>query len=182
MSLTALIRSAVAGDADALSEVFSVAYEDLHRMAHARLKFQGRPATLNTTSLVHESYLRFANAGQLSIDDRAHFFRYASHVMRSVVVDVARASLSERRGGGAKAVTFNTNVADASAAGEEEILKIHEALDELATFDQRLVQVVEMRYFSGLTEREIAGILGVTDRTVRRDWEKARLLLARAIA
>lgn len=150
-------------------------------MAHRRLKLQGRPDALNTTSLVHESYLRFANAGQLSIDDRTHFYRYAGHVMRSVIVDLARASLRERRGGGARPVTLITEQVENLVGGEEEILKIHEALDELAAFDPRLVEVVEMRYFVGLTEREIAEILGVTDRTVRRDWEKARLLLARAI-
>jgi len=101
--------------------------------------------------------------------------------MRSVIVDLARASLRERRGGGARPVTLITEQVENLVGGEEEILKIHEALDELAAFDPRLVEVVEMRYFVGLTEREIAEILGVTDRTVRRDWEKARLLLARAI-
>ena len=87
-----------------------------------------------------------------------------------------------RRGGNAAHMTLNTSVSDNSAAGEEQILRVHEALDELAQYDRRLVQVVEMRYFAGMTENEIADALGVTDRTVRRDWEKARLLLAEALA
>ena len=136
---------------------------------------------LDTTALVHESYLKFANAGELHINDRAHFFRYAGQVMRSVIVDLVRAAQAERRGGDAAHVTLNTAIQNSPDKGADEILRVHEALQELAQHDARLVQVVELRYFAGLTEPEIAGILGVTDRTVRRDWEKARLLLARAL-
>lgn len=182
--LTALIRRAIDGDNAALGQVFEVTYEDLRRMAHRRLSSGGREASLDTTALVHESYLRFAQAGELRVEDRTHFFRYASRVMRSVVVDLVRARLSERHGGDVQHVTLDTMVQEriGDGGGEAEILRIHEALDELARLDERLVRVVEMRYFAGLTEREIAGFLGVTERTVRRDWEKARLLLARALA
>ncbi len=182
--LTGLIRRAIEGDDAALGELFEVAYEDLRRMAHCRLSGAGRQASLDTTALVHESYLRFAQAGELKVGDRAHFFRYASRVMRSVVVDLARARLSERRGGDVPHLPLDTMLQDriGDGGGEAEILRIHEALDELARLDERLVRVVEMRYFAGLTEREIAESLGVTERTVRRDWEKARLLLARALA
>jgi RNA polymerase sigma factor (TIGR02999 family) len=127
---------------------------------------------------VHESYLRFANAGQLRIEDRQHFLRYTSHVMRSVVVDLVRGKLAERRGGGVAHVTLNTGINDGAPAAEEEILRVHEALAELGALNERMAQVVEMRYFAGLTETEIADALGVTERTVRRDWEKARVLLA----
>ena len=180
VSLTVLIRRAGAGDGEALNALFAVSYEDLRRMAHNRLRSSPRGSLLDTTALVHESYLRFAEAGQLRIEDRAHFFRYAGQVMRSVVVDLARARLSERRGGGMQPVTLNTAIGEAlGQGGETEILQVHDALDELARLDERLVRVVEMRYFAGFTEVEIAESLGVTERTVRRDWEKARLLLAK---
>lgn len=180
--LTDMIRRAREGDAQALRQVFDVTYEDLRRMARARLNAGARGALLDTTALVHESFLRFAKAGELQLNDRAHFFRYAGHVMRSVIVDLARARLAERRGGDAAHVTLNTELGDSLPGGEEQIVRVHEALEELARHDARLVQVVELRYFSGLTENEIAAALGVTDRTVRRDWEKARLLLAQVLA
>lgn len=180
-ALTDLIRKAQEGDSNAFKQVFDTTYEDLRRMARARLRPGVRGTLLDTTSLVHESYLRFANAGQLRIEDRAHFFRYAGHVMRSVIVDLARARLAERRGGDAPHVTLNTALGDSAAQGEDEIVRVHEALEELQQHDARMVQVVELRYFAGMTEIEIAEVLGVTDRTVRRDWEKARLLLAKAL-
>jgi RNA polymerase sigma factor (TIGR02999 family) len=181
-ALTDLIQRAQQGDEAALRQVFDAAYEDLRRMARSRLRMGVRGTLLDTTSLVHESFLRFANAGELRIEDREHFYRYAGHVMRSVIVDIARASLAERRGGGAGCVTLDTAIGDGATSGEDEVLRVHEALEELALHDQRMVQVVEMRYFAGMTETEIAAALGVTDRTVRRDWEKARLLLARSLA
>ena len=101
--------------------------------------------------------------------------------MRSIIVDAARASLALRRGGDAQHVTLNTNVADEVASPESEILDVHAALSELGKLDQRLVRVVEMRYFGGMKDEDIGAALGLTDRTVRRDWEKARLLLASAL-
>lgn len=180
-ALTDLIQRAQGGDEEALRRVFDTTYQDLRRMARSRLNHAARGTLLDTTSLVHESFLRFANAGELQLRDRVHFFRYAAHVMRSVIVDLARARLAERRGGGAERATLNTSVADAAISGEEEVVRVHEALEELGALDERLSRVVELRYFAGLTETEIAEILGVTDRTVRRDWEKARLLLAQSL-
>lgn len=179
--LTDLIHRAQSGDEAALRQVFDTTYHDLHRMARHRIRQVGRATLLDTTSLVHESFLRFANAGELNVGDRAHFFRYAGHVMRSVIVDMARARQAERRGGNAHRVTLNTSVGDTAGDGEDEVLRVHEALEELGALDARMAQVVELRYFAGLTENEIADALGVTDRTIRRDWEKARLLLARAL-
>ena len=181
-SLTDLIRSARSGDDAALQSVFQLTYEELRRMARNRLRVVERNTLLDTTSLVHECFIRFANARQLGPEDRVHFFRYAGQVMRSVIVDLARASLAERRGGSADHLSLSTTIGDSLAAGEQEVLRVHEALDGLAQYDARLVQVVEMRYFAGMTELEIAEALGITDRTVRRDWEKARLLLAQALA
>ena len=162
----------------ALHRVFDATYQDLRRLARMRLTRSARGVMLDTTSLVHESYLRFANAGELNIVDRQHFHRYAANVMRSVIVDCVRERMAERRGGDAAHVTLDTQSCHHGDGGEREILRVHEALEELAQYDERLVQVVEMRYFGGMTETEIADALGVTDRTVRRDWEKARLLLA----
>jgi RNA polymerase sigma factor (TIGR02999 family) len=180
-ALTDLILRAEDGDAAAWRALFDATYEDLRRMARSRLNHGARGTLLDTTSLVHESYLRFANAGQLRIEDRRHFFRYAGHVMRSVIVDLARARLAERRGGEAYHITLNTALGDGVSGDESEILRVHEALAEIMQHDERIGCVVEMRYFAGMTETEIADALGVTDRTVRRDWEKARLLLAEAL-
>ena len=181
-SLTDLIQQANAGDDDALKRVFDTAYMDLRRVARMHLSKRGRGPLLDTTSLVHESYLRFTNAGRLGVRDRQHFLRYAGHVMRSVVVDFVREGQAARRGGDALQVTLDTGINDGAVAEEAEILNVHEALEDLARYDQRLVQVVEMRYFAGMTEAEIADALGLGERTVRRDWEKARLLLAKALA
>jgi RNA polymerase sigma factor (TIGR02999 family) len=133
---------------------------------------------LDTTALVHEAYLKFEQAARLTPGDRSHFLAYAARVMRSIIVDAARAGRSQRRGGDAVQVTLDTDVAEAAAAGEEQILDVDGALQRLAQVDERLARVVEMRYFGGMTEVEIGEALGITERTVRRDWEKARLLLA----
>lgn len=182
-TLTDLIQRAQGGDAGAFREIFDVTYQDLRQLARQRLSRGGRGTLLDTTALVHESFMRFANAGNLNLEDRQHFMRYASHVMRSVIVDIARAGKAERRGGDAAHVTLNIAIGDGigDGDGEEQILRVHDALEELNSLDPRIVQVVEMRYFAGMTENEVASALGVTDRTVRRDWEKARLLLARAL-
>lgn len=181
VAFTDLIQRAQLGDEGALRIVFDRTYEDLRRLARARLGRGARHTFLDTTSLVHESFLRFANAGELRIEDRAHFIRYAGHVMRSVIVDFIRQRAAERRGGDLQRVTLSTHVTDEVTDGENEILRVHEALEELQKVDARLVQVVEMRYFGGMTEAEIAEALELSERTVRRCWEKARLLLAEAL-
>ena len=180
-SLTDLIHRAQDGDEAALRIVFDATYEELRGLARSRLRKGSRSTMLDTTSLVHEAYLRFADSGRLRIGDREHFLRYASHVMRSVIVDFVRERIAERRGGDAVHITLNSEIMDAPSAGETEILKVHEALEELGQHDERLVQMVEMRYFAGMTEPEIATALGINERTVRRDWQKARLLLAEAL-
>lgn len=172
-----LLQRAQGGDEAAREKLFAVAYEELRSQARAQLRGGGRNTLLNTTVLVHESYLKFLNAGQLSGAERGHFFAYAARVMRSVIVDFARQRQAERRGGDAIHISLNTQLADQVSAGEDTVVGIDAALEALQKFDERLVRVVEMRYFAGMTENEIADVLGVTDRTVRRDWEKARLLL-----
>jgi RNA polymerase sigma factor (TIGR02999 family) len=182
VNLTDLIHRAQAGDAQAADALFSATYGDLRKLARARLHSGGRNVLLDTTALVHEWYLRFPGARGLRLQDRAHFMRYAGRAMRSVIVDYARERLAARRGGGAPHVDLTLQLGERLAAGEDAILRVHQALDELQALDPRMAQVVEMRYFGGMSEVEIADALGVTDRTVRRDWEKARLLLAEALA
>lgn len=170
-----------AGRADAL---FELAYQDLRRMARSRLHASGHHTVLDTTALVHESYLRLRGGPAPDFSDRHHFLAYAARVMRSVIVDLVRARRAERRGGGALHLTLNTTLAAAVGAPDDgdEVLRVHEALDSLTAADARLGAVVELRYFGGLSETEIAQALGVTERTVQRDWQKARLFLASSIA
>jgi RNA polymerase sigma factor (TIGR02999 family) len=177
-SLTALIRRAHQGDAAARNEVFSQLYGELAKLARSRLARSGRSTLLDTSALVNEAYLRLSRAEGVQAEDRHRYLAYASRAMRSVIVDHVRARAAERRGGGALRVTLNTEVSESVAADETELLRIDEALRELALADERAARVVEMRYFGGLTEEEIARALGVSDRTVRRAWEKGRLLLA----
>ncbi len=182
VSLTQLIHRAAAGDADAADRLFAAMYDELRRLARARLRAGGRNTLLDTSSLVHESYLRFAAAGRLRLQDRVHFMRWAGRVMRSVIVDLARRRMADRRGGGMTPLTLTTSIASRVPAGESEIVRVHEALDELAVHDKRMATIVEMRYFGGMTETEIAEAVGIHERTVRRDWEKARLFLHEVLA
>jgi RNA polymerase sigma factor (TIGR02999 family) len=178
--LTDLIGRARNGDRHARDGLFAAAYPQLHQMARERLRRHQRNTMLDTTVVVHESYMRFLQAGQLRVEDRAHFFGYAGKVMRSVIVDTVRERLAQRRGGAVKPMTLDSQIA--AEGGSAEILAVHEALENLGREDPRLVEVVELRYFAGLTDSQVAEALGVAERTVRRDWQKARLLLAEALA
>lgn len=180
-SLTDLLRDARLGDRTAAGEVFALLYDELRGLAHAKLRRHQTMTLLDTTSLVHESFLRLVGARTLPVEDRHHFFTYAARVMRSVIVDFARARQAERRGGDAPHVVLDTGIGARETAPENDVLRVHEALDVLAQADARLAQVVELRYFGGLTEPEIAEALSLSERTVRRDWEKARLLLFAAL-
>ena len=179
--LTELLGRIQAGDADARDTLFAAAYGELHRLARARLRDGGRNTVLDTTCLVHESYLRFVNAGELRAEDRRAFFAYASRVMRSVIVNSVRDRIAEKRGGDWRPLTLSTNLVANVADGEDTVLKVHEALEDLEKADSRLAQVAQMRYFGGYSEQEIAETLDITERTVQRDWEKARLILAAAL-
>ena len=136
-SVTELLHRAERGDADAADRLFATMYAELRRMARARLRAGGRNALLDTSALVHESYLRFAGAGRLRLQDRAHFVRWAGRAMRSVIVDFARRRLADRRGGGQGNVRLTTGIEDV-ASGESEILRVHDALEEMAARDQRM--------------------------------------------
>ncbi len=170
-------------DAAPADTLFAATYRELRQLARARLRGGGRNTLLDTTALVHESYLRLSRAGELQFPDRPRFLGYASRVMRSIIVDMVRQRQTDRHGGGAVHVTLTGDVADAAGlpGDEAHIVRVHEALLALAEVDPRMAQVVEMRYFAGLNDLEIAAALQVTDRTVRRDWEQARLFLAEAL-
>lgn len=176
--LTTLFDAARGGNSSAVGEIYARLYTDLRHIAQKRMRQLNNRAMLDTTSLVHESYIKLIKTGSLVVDNRHEFLAYASSVMRSVVVDFIRQSLSQQRGGGQLHVTLNSNVFDAVESPAEEIIRLSEFLDVLKSVDQRLVSVVEMRYFAALGNDEIAEFLGITDRTVRRDLEKARLLFA----
>lgn len=163
-----------------LDAFFALHYEDLRQIAHGRLRRSEKITLLDTTALVHESYLRLLKAKHVELTGESQFLAFAARVMRSIIVDFVRSHRADRRGGDETRVTLSPEIA-ASRGSADEILRVNDALDQLAKVDDRLVKVVEMRYFGGLEEREIASVLGLTDRTVRRDWEKARMLLMLAM-
>ncbi len=175
--LTQLLRQAQAGDAQARDALFAAAYPGLQQLARARLRDGGRNTMLDTRALVHESYLRYVQSGELRAEDRRAFFAFASQVMRSVIVNSARDRAAQKRGAGHRPVTLSTGISERTPDGEEVILQVHEALESLAQVDARLAQVVQMRYFGGYSEQEIAETLEVTERTVQRLWLKARMML-----
>ena len=176
-NITELIRQVNVGDSGARERLFATAYDELKTLARSRLRDGGRNVCLDTTALVHESYLKFVNSGQLRQDDRRAFFAYASRVMRSVIIDSVRERQAERRGGNVTELTLNTAISSSLPATEQQMLDVHEALEALEQAEPRLAKVVEMRYFGGYTEIEIADALDLTERTVRRDWDKARMIL-----
>ena len=163
---------------ESVRALFPALYNELRRLARSRLAGGGRHTLLDTSALVHEAFLRMQRDGGVNVNDREHFMAYAATTMRSIIIDFVRRRSAERRGGDAEHVTLDTRAAAVLGGSDDEILAVHEALQILAQVDQRLVRVVEMRYFAGLTDAEIGAALGVTDRTVRRDWDRARLLLA----
>jgi RNA polymerase sigma factor (TIGR02999 family) len=161
------------------SGLYALVYDELKRLAHRHLADVGGTDTLSTTELVHEAYLKLAH-GETRWDNRAHFFGAASRAMRQILVDFARRRLTAKRGGAADTVTLRT--ADAAFDFQlDEMVALDAALERLNAVDARLRQVVELRFFGGLPETQIAEILGITPRTVERDWTKARLFLAREL-
>ena len=179
-TITALLLAWRAGEADALDRLFPIVYDELRRIAHRQLRRETAGHTLNTTALVHEAYLKLVDQTQVQWADRSHFFAVATQAMRRVLVDYARHYRATKRGSAPARVNLTDAmlVADDSA---ETLLAIDDALNDLAALDARLGRVVECRFFGGLTEEETAEVLGVTARTVRRDWTKAKGWLHRAL-
>jgi RNA polymerase sigma factor (TIGR02999 family) len=178
-SLTQLLARAARGEKGALDQVFAALYPEMRIIAHSRLRVDGRVAHLDTTSLVHECYLRLVNVSKISITDRKHFFTYAAKMMRNITIDFAREHLAKRRGGDVTIVQLDTAVGNqlSDDDGNPVLLQVHDALLALESVDPILAQVVEMRFFAGYSDIEIAELLGSSERTVRRHWEKARAFL-----
>jgi RNA polymerase sigma factor (TIGR02999 family) len=163
-----------------LDQVVALTYRELRAIAHRRLAARGPGGTLSTTALVHEAYLKLVDQSRAGWQDLAHFRALASLAMRHVLVDRARERSALKRGGGRRQITLDDEVM-ALEDQAEMLLQLDDALERLATVDPRLAQVVDCRFFGGLTEQETAEALGLTTRTVQRDWVKARVLLRRLL-
>jgi RNA polymerase sigma factor (TIGR02999 family) len=163
-----------------IDEAVALAYQELRAIAHHRLAARGRPGTLSTTGLVHEAYLKLVDASHARTFGRAHLLAAASLAMRHVLVDRARERATLKRGGARERITLDDAPLSVDAEPEA-LLQLNDAIDRLAAFEPRLARVVECRFFGGLTEPETAEALGLTVRTVQRDWAKARVLLRRAL-
>ena len=171
--VTVLLARARAGDAQALGAAYSAVYDELKRAARAQLRRMRDD--FQTTALVHEAYLKLGGA-QLAAQDRNHLLALSARAMRQVLVDDARARKADKRGGGQEALTLTASLGNAERAAVD-VLALDELLGALHTLDERAAQIVELRYFGGYEEAEIAQMLGLSDRTVRRDWRKARAFL-----
>ena len=178
-SVTGMLEAAGQGDKAAIGQLYGLLYPELRNLAHQRVRNHNNLQMLDTTSLVHESYLRLVKAGRINVENRKHFLAYAAHVMRSVVVDFVRHARTERQGGAEVHVTLNSDVLDGVASPADEILRMHEFLEELAQVDERLVSVIEMRYFGGMTAEETAEALGISVHVVRHELRFAQAWLRR---
>ena len=175
MELTAILNRALAGDAESKERVYTLLYGELLRLAGAHLSGAGT-LSLNPAALVHEAYLRMLRRDATPMRDRRAFFAYASTVMRSVLIDHVRARRADKRGGDLAPVTLTTGVLGKVAAAED-FSRLNEALEELREIDARSCRVVELRYFSGMSDEDVAAELDVSVPTVQRDWRKARAFL-----
>lgn len=175
--VTRLLRAAVGGDASALDRLVPLVYDELLGLAHRQLAREHGSKTLQTTALVHEAYLKLLGGGWMGATDRPHFLAIAARAMRQVLVDFARRRKAAKRGGGIAEATLS----DGDHAVEfpaDDLLALDEAMEQL---DPRQRQIVECRFFGGMEESEIAAALGLSERTVRRDWVKARAWLYRTL-
>jgi RNA polymerase sigma factor (TIGR02999 family) len=177
--LAALLPASRGGDARAFAEAYSVAYDELRRLARRQLGSAPRGRTLVTTVLVHEAFMKLVRR-PVEVQDRTHFFALAARAMRQIIIDYARERQAGKRGGRQAPTSLD---ADQIALEEvaQELVDIDDALGRLHDVDPRLAQIVEWRFFGGMTEDEVGEALGVTARTVRRDWQKARAFLYREL-
>jgi RNA polymerase sigma factor (TIGR02999 family) len=173
--VTALVRAVGSGDAEALRTLFSSVYDELKRLAHRQLAASPNP-TINTTGLVHEAYLKLINPQGLRLNDRGHFFATAARAMRQIVVDHARRRLADKRGNAVQAVTLDDQIS-ADALEPMQLVHLDDALGRLQQLEPRLAELVEMRFFAGLSVEQVAELREVAPRTVIRDWRRARAYL-----
>ena len=179
--VTGLLRAWSGGDRDALERILALVYPDLRKIAQRCLSNERLGHTLQATALVNEAYLRFVDIKKVEWQDRAHFFAIGARLMRRILVDYARSRGYAKRGGSAQRVDFDEALV-VSNQMDPLLVRMDDALNQLATFDQRKAQIVEMRYFGGLQAEEMAGVLRVSVQTVHRDWGLARSWLAREIS
>lgn len=184
--ITESLAAARLGDRDAFNTVFTAVHDELTRLARAQRRRHSPDATLDTTALVHETYLKLALPANLSVEDRGHFFALAARAMRQILVTSARRRQAQKRGGGVPALSGAELAGDMPLSGVSpfplpELLAIHQSLERLEELDADLARLVELRFFAGLTEEEIAELRGVSSRTVRRDWKAARAFLLRQL-
>jgi RNA polymerase sigma factor (TIGR02999 family) len=175
-TLTDLLRAAGPRDPESAKQLFELVYSDLKRLARSNLRNSSNLEELNTTVLVHESFLKYVEHGALDRADKAAFFGYIGRVMRSVVVDFVRERQAQKRGGGRTLVTMTTDIGGVSV-DDEHLLAIHDALASLEKLAPDLHQLIEMRFFAGLSVLEVSEITAQSTRTVEREWQKARALL-----
>lgn len=179
-SITALLQSAQRGDRAATDAVFAALYDELHRMARRELSRRGGNVTLGATTLLHDAYVNLAEREGVTFPDRSRYMGYASKVMRRLIIDYARSRQAQKRGGQFEITSIISDVKDPMTDADE-LMRISDALDELAAVEERLVRVVDLKFFCGYSFVEIAKMLDVTERTIQRDWEKARLFLYRRL-
>jgi len=172
-AVTQALAGVAAGEREAADRLWQLTYDELHRIAQRHLLSERADHTLSATDLVHEAYRRLANQQDAGFNDRAHFFGVASRVCRRILVDHARRRLAQKRGGAQARVTLDAGLI-AIENQSDEILALNEALERLTALNDRLVRIVECRYFTGLSEEQTAEVLNISVRTVRRDWVKAR--------
>lgn len=178
--ITQLLGQLVGGDRSVVDAILPLVYDELRRMAQGQLRGERPDHTLNATALVHEAYLKLVNQNQVNWQNRAHFLAIAAQAMRRILISYARARLAEKRGRGEPAVTFNDELMGKEAnAGE--LIALDEALVKLQSASERQCRVVELRFFGGLTESEIAEVMGISVPTVKRDWRLARAWLSREL-
>ena len=184
LSVSQLLQRWSEGDRNALDQLTPLVYDELHRMARRYMQQQPAGHTLQTTALIHEAYLRLIGQREKHWENRAHFFGVAAQAMRHILVDYARARKMAKRGGGAHQVSLDEALTigpEHGLEGSNDLVALNDALDALAKLDQRQSQIVELRFFGGLTEEEISEVLKVSTRTVRSDWRLARSWLLREL-
>lgn len=178
--LTGLLQAWRGGDTAALDALLPLVYEELHRLAHRHMAGERRGHVLQTSALVSEAYVRLVDAARVDWRDRAHFFAVTARLMRQVLIQHARARQTDKRGGHAVRVALDETTLPAPER-DADLVALDEALNRLAEVDPREAKVVELRFFAGLTEEEAAHVLGISDRTLRREWDHARVWLLREL-
>jgi RNA polymerase sigma factor (TIGR02999 family) len=176
-ALSSLIASAEQGDRAAADQLFSALYEELHRLARRELAKRAAGMTLGATTLLHEAYLDISDREGVAFPDRNRFMGYAARAMRGLIIDYVRRRQAQKRGGEFEITSISTDIAEAPTDDVDELTRLSNALDELEGTDPGLARVVDLKFFGGFSFAEIASMMSVSERTVQRDWQKARIYL-----